>query len=101
MVGPVRKNLSENLGVSNKARKGFLVALNAMTYGTEYVATAGPEQTAWLTDPEHFDGATAGVDNGDGTVTLSEEQVDVLRERDTGEGLPGDLEWDDEHGLLV
>ncbi|MDG4756126.1 MULTISPECIES: hypothetical protein [Micromonospora] len=72
-----------------------------MTYGTEYVATVGPEQAAWLTDPEHFDGATAGTDNGDGTVTLTEEQVDVLRERDTGEGRPGDLEWDDEHGLLV
>ncbi|MDG4751590.1 hypothetical protein O7630_11615 [Micromonospora sp. WMMD718] len=72
-----------------------------MSYGTEYVATVRPEQAAWLTGSEYFDGTSAGVDNGDGTVTLTEEQVDVLRERDTGEGRPGDLEWDDEHGLLV
>lgn len=72
-----------------------------MTYGTEYVATVGPEQMAWLIDPEHFNGSSGGADNGDGTVTLTEEQVDVLRERDTGGGRPGDLEWDDEHGLLV
>ncbi|MFI7214342.1 hypothetical protein [Micromonospora maritima] len=52
-----------------------------MTYGIEYVATVGPEQTAWLTNPEHFDGSSAGAENGDGTVTLTEEHRRSPRRR--------------------
>ncbi len=78
-----------------------------MIIETVYVIeTTRPEQVTWLTDPANFDDQDAGEANPDGTVTLTREQMDILRDAsdgcdDCGEHA-GDLEWSDDHdGLLI
>lgn len=67
-----------------------------------YTATVGARNVAWLTDPGNFDGETVAIDNSDGTITITREQMDVIRDlADPGGEEPGDLDWDDEHGLAL
>lgn len=67
-----------------------------------WTAEVGATNAAWFADPASFAGEQAATDRGDGTVAISAEQMDVLRdyESETGDE-PGDTGWDDEYGLYV
>ena len=65
------------------------------------IEVTGPEQVAWLTNPEHYDGEICGGLAPDGTVILSREAKDALDDNGTGTGQVGDLEWDDERQELL
>lgn len=68
-------------------------------YWTVEVGTAN---AAWLADPSNFDGERAVTDRGDGAVVISREQMDVLRDcAEPGSEDPGDLAYDEEHGLCL
>lgn len=66
-----------------------------------WTADIGAANAAWLADPGNFDGEQAATDRGDGTVTISREQMDVLRDLEELGEQPGDLGYDEEHGTCL
>lgn len=65
-----------------------------------HTAEVGRANAAWLADPVNFAGEVVALDHGDGTVTVTAEQLATLRGFDPTGG-PGDLCADDEHGLFL
>ena len=67
-----------------------------------WTARVGERNAAWMSDPANFDGDTIGIDDGHGDVTITQQQMDVLCNLEYhGDGRPGDLEYDPEHGTLL
>ena len=72
-----------------------------------WTAEVGVANAAWLADPATFDlddadHDLAPTDRGNGRVTISRDQMDMLREfAEPGGEEPGDLAYDDEHGMCL
>ncbi|MEU4165172.1 MULTISPECIES: hypothetical protein [Micromonosporaceae] len=69
-------------------------------YISDFVADVGAANAAWFADADNTLGESVAVDNGDGTVTIDEDQVGLLGELYGDDEVPGSL-GENEDGLFV